>query len=75
MVTSVRIPAELSIFQGMVEKWLIQVEDIMIQSLMKVTEEAVAAYSNTPRERWVKEWPGQVCSFTSIYMNYENHNY
>jgi dynein heavy chain len=44
----------------MVEKWLIQVEEIMIQSLMKVTEDAVAAYSNTPRERWVKEWPGQV---------------
>lgn len=45
------------------EKWLIQVEDVMIQSLMKVTEEAVAAYSSTPRDKWVKEWPGQVCSF------------
>jgi hypothetical protein len=44
----------------MVEKWLIQVEEIMIQSLMKVTEDAVAAYSTTPRDRWVKEWPGQV---------------
>ena len=48
------------ILQGMVEKWLIQVEEIMIQSLMKVTEDAVAAYSSTPRERWVKEWPGQI---------------
>ena len=47
-------------FQGMVEKWLIQVEEIMIQSLKKVTEDAVSGYSNTPRERWVKEWPGQV---------------
>ena len=46
--------------QGMVEKWLIQVEDVMVQSLMAVTEEAVTAYANTPRERWVKQWPGQV---------------
>ncbi|CAB3991140.1 dynein heavy chain 3, axonemal-like, partial [Paramuricea clavata] len=46
--------------KGMVEKWLIQVEEIMIQSLMKVTEDAVAAYSTTPRDRWVKEWPGQI---------------
>ena len=44
----------------MVEKWLIQVEEIMIKSLMKVTEDAVAAYANAPRDRWVKEWPGQV---------------
>ena len=46
----------------MVEKWLIQVEEVMIGSLKKVAEEAVIGYANTPRERWVKEWPGQVSS-------------
>ena len=47
-------------FKGMVEKWLIQVEEIMIKSLMKVTEDALLGYSQTPRDKWVQEWPGQV---------------
>ena len=64
----------------MVEKWLIQVEEIMIQSLMKVTEDAVAAYSTTPRDRWVKEWPGQVNNRlylpSNIFFNHlKNMNY
>ena len=44
----------------MVEKWLIQVEEVMISSLKKVTEDAVNAYNQTPRGKWVQEWPGQV---------------
>ena len=44
----------------MVEKWLIQVEEVMINSLKKVTEDAVNAYNQTPRGKWVQEWPGQV---------------
>ena len=51
---------ELVFLQGMVEKWLIQVEEIMIKSLMKVTEEALVAYTQMPRDVWVQEWPGQV---------------
>lgn len=46
--------------KGMVEKWLIQVEEVMINSLKKVTEDAVNAYNQTPRGKWVQEWPGQV---------------
>ena len=42
------------------EKWLIQVEEVMISSLKKVTEDAVNAYYQTPRGKWVQEWPGQV---------------
>ena len=49
--------------QGMVEKWLIQVEEVMISSLKKVTEDAVNAYNQTPRGKWVQEWPGQVTLF------------
>ena len=47
-------------FQGMVEKWLLQVEDVMISSLRKVISESVESYKTTPRGRWVLEWPGQV---------------
>jgi len=46
----------------MVEKWLIQVEEVMITSLQKVAEDALKAYTQTPREKWVQEWPGQVSS-------------
>jgi len=46
----------------MVEKWLIQVEEIMIKSLQKVSAEAVSAYVTSPRGKWVQEWPGQVIS-------------
>ena len=44
----------------MVEKWLFQVEEVMISSLKKVTEDAVNVYNQTPRGKWVQEWPGQV---------------
>ena len=46
--------------QGMVEKWLLQVQVTMIQSLKDVTERSVDAYTTTPREKWVLSWPGQV---------------
>uniref|UniRef100_A0A663MBF2 Dynein axonemal heavy chain 12 n=1 Tax=Athene cunicularia TaxID=194338 RepID=A0A663MBF2_ATHCN len=41
--------------RGAVEKWLIQVEDIMLKSIHDVI-----AYLETERKRWVLEWPGQV---------------
>ncbi|VDN34222.1 unnamed protein product [Dibothriocephalus latus] len=46
--------------KGMVEKWLLQVEAMMIQSLRKVIGDSVTAYMSTPREKWVLDWPGQV---------------
>ncbi|KAA3677673.1 dynein heavy chain, axonemal, partial [Paragonimus westermani] len=46
--------------KGMVEKWLLQVEDVMLSSLRKVISDSVYAYSETPREKWVLDWPGQV---------------
>ncbi|XP_067934548.1 dynein axonemal heavy chain 3-like [Watersipora subatra] len=50
-------PAET---QGLVEKWLVQVERVMKLSLRQVTAEAVAAYSDQVRTDWVLNWPGQV---------------
>lgn len=44
----------------MVEKWLLEVETSMIKNVRRVALEAVDAYVNTPRKRWVLEWPGQI---------------
>ncbi|KAK3579501.1 hypothetical protein CHS0354_028323 [Potamilus streckersoni] len=58
------VPFNTKIFpakaKGMVEKWLLQVEEVMISSLRKVIIDSNASYPNTPRNRWVLEWPGQV---------------
>ncbi|NXE11184.1 DYH7 protein, partial [Lophotis ruficrista] len=46
--------------RGAVEKWLIQVEDIMLKSVRDVIARSRMAYLETERKRWVLEWPGQV---------------
>ena len=46
--------------KGMVEKWLLEVENMMIQSVRDVVEKAMVAYAQVPRGRWVLDWPGQV---------------
>ncbi|OON17802.1 dynein heavy chain, region 2 [Opisthorchis viverrini] len=46
--------------KGMVEKWLLQVEDVMLSSLRKVISDSIYGYSATQREKWVLDWPGQV---------------
>lgn len=44
----------------MVEKWLQQVEDMMISSLRHIIKDAVADYVVKDRKKWVLDWPGQV---------------
>ncbi|XP_078466584.1 dynein axonemal heavy chain 12 [Lampetra planeri] len=46
--------------RGAVEKWLLQVEDVMLRSVRDVIVRARTAYANTERKDWVREWPGQV---------------
>ena len=46
--------------KGMVEKWLLQVEEMMVQSIRKVITDSIEAYLQTVREKWVLDWPGQV---------------
>nr|XP_021153643.1 dynein heavy chain 12, axonemal isoform X1 [Columba livia]XP_021153644.1 dynein heavy chain 12, axonemal isoform X1 [Columba livia]XP_021153645.1 dynein heavy chain 12, axonemal isoform X1 [Columba livia]XP_021153646.1 dynein heavy chain 12, axonemal isoform X1 [Columba livia]XP_021153647.1 dynein heavy chain 12, axonemal isoform X1 [Columba livia]XP_021153648.1 dynein heavy chain 12, axonemal isoform X1 [Columba livia] len=46
--------------RGAVEKWLIQVEDIMLKSIRDVIARSRMAYLETERKKWVVEWPGQV---------------
>ena len=61
----IHVSPTLTCAQGMVEKWLLQVEDVMIMSLRKVIKESVEAYRNSSRDRWVLEWPGQVVLCTT----------
>lgn len=46
--------------RGMVEKWLIQVEEQMTLSIRMIIKEALAAYATRDRKQWVLEWPGQI---------------
>ena len=54
------VPADA---KGMVEKWLLEVQIMMIQSLKDVMRESFKAYQTTKREQWVLDWPGQVCTY------------
>eukprot|EP00961_Rhodomonas_salina_P063757 857225-Rhodomonas_salina.12 len=44
--------------RGAVEKWLLETEGMMRESVRDQTMKARQAYPETPRERWVIEWPG-----------------
>ncbi|CAI5792110.1 dynein heavy chain 3, axonemal [Podarcis lilfordi] len=46
--------------KGMVEKWLSQVENMMLSSIRKVIERGIGGYDQVPRNKWVLQWPGQV---------------
>ncbi|XP_060934159.1 dynein axonemal heavy chain 12-like [Limanda limanda] len=60
--------------KGAVEKWLLQVEDMMIQSVRDQVAQSRLAYAETERNQWVKEWPGQVVLATSqIFWTTEVH--
>nr|XP_019953955.1 PREDICTED: dynein heavy chain 12, axonemal-like [Paralichthys olivaceus] len=60
--------------KGAVEKWLVQVEDMMIKSVRDQVAQSRLAYAATDRNQWVKEWPGQVVLCTSqIFWTSEVH--
>ncbi|XP_063065421.1 dynein axonemal heavy chain 12 [Engraulis encrasicolus] len=60
--------------RGAVEKWLVQVEDIMLRSVRDVVNRSRLAYPDTKRSQWVRDWPGQVVLCTSqIYWTLEVH--
>ncbi|XP_019624138.1 PREDICTED: dynein heavy chain 12, axonemal-like isoform X1 [Branchiostoma belcheri] len=46
--------------RGAVEKWLVQVEAVMLGSMRDVIEQSNEAYALNDRTDWVREWPGQV---------------
>ncbi|XP_021325607.1 dynein axonemal heavy chain 12 isoform X2 [Danio rerio] len=60
--------------RGAVEKWLVQVEDIMLRSIRDVINRSRLAYPETKRSQWVREWPGQVVLCASqMYWTVEVH--
>ncbi|NWJ00116.1 DYH3 protein, partial [Crypturellus undulatus] len=58
--------------KGMVEKWLLQVEEMMLASVRKVLQDGIRGYVKVPRKEWVLQWPGQVViCVSSIYWTKE----
>ena len=45
---------------GMVEKWLLDVERVMKKCIAESVDLSNAAYATTDRKKWVLQWPGQV---------------
>lgn len=54
----------------MVEKWLLQVQELMIVSMKDVTAEALQSYQVSNRTDWMLNWPGQVSWF---YLHFTTH--
>ncbi|KAJ7305844.1 hypothetical protein JRQ81_010210 [Phrynocephalus forsythii] len=46
--------------RGMVEKWLSQVEEVMLASIRQVIANGIGGYTEVPRNKWVLQWPGQI---------------
>ncbi|XP_063790494.1 dynein axonemal heavy chain 3 isoform X2 [Pseudophryne corroboree] len=58
--------------KGMVEKWLLQVEENMLASMRQVIHDGIEGYVEVPRKQWVLQWPGQVViCVSSIYWTKE----
>ncbi|NXW95358.1 DYH3 protein, partial [Alopecoenas beccarii] len=58
--------------KGMVEKWLLQVEEMMLASVRQVIKDGIRGYIEVPRKMWVLQWPGQVViCVSSIYWTEE----
>ncbi len=60
--------------RGAVEKWLVELEDLMKKSIHKQIEMAIEDYLNRPRNEWVIAWPGQPaicvsCTYWTTYIH------
>jgi len=58
--------------KGAVERWLVEVEEVMMDTLRAVTKASNEAYATGDRTKWCTEWPGQVVLCTDcIYWSAE----
>ena len=46
--------------KGNVEKWMLDIEKVMRQSLKMLTQQSIQDYYDVKRTEWVAKWPGQV---------------
>ena len=46
--------------QGAVEKWLLQLESVMRDTVKDVVQRGIEDYPTKDRITWVQDWPGQV---------------
>ena len=46
--------------KGNVERWMLEIEKVMRESLKMLTLQSIHDYYNSPRTEWVQKWPGQV---------------
>lgn len=53
--------------QGLVEKWLKEVQIVMLESILNQSRLAYDAYWSDLREEWVLKWPGQVVQTISCH--------
>lgn len=58
-VVNLSITVDTAKARGQVEKWLVDLEISMKFTLREIMEKALVAYTNTERQTWVIQWPGQ----------------
>lgn len=46
--------------KGNVEKWMLEIENMMKKSLKKLCKDSMATYATTQRTDWVRQYPGQI---------------
>ena len=57
---------------GAVEKWMLELEQCIKDTLHRTTKDSVQGYAKTPRKEWILEWPGQlVLNVGQIYWTKE----
>lgn len=46
--------------KGNVERWMLEIEKVMRQSLKILTHQSILNYAEVDRTEWVRKWPGQI---------------
>ncbi|XP_065655373.1 dynein axonemal heavy chain 7 isoform X2 [Hydra vulgaris] len=60
--------------RGLVEKWLLELQNLMFESLKETIVQAMANYLKVTRTKWVTQWPGQaVLAVTQFYWTAYMH--